>query len=57
LSIEDILQSISGLSAKDLEDLLHKRQAEDKALRTLWIAALRKEREARRLQREVAHVN
>jgi hypothetical protein len=51
---DDLIQSIQQLSAKELESLLQKRQAEDKALRALWRAAVAREREERRQLREVA---
>jgi hypothetical protein len=49
---EELLQSVQQLSVKELEALLQKRQAEDKALRVLWRAALAREREERRQARE-----
>jgi len=49
---EALLKSVQQLSAKALEKLLQKRQAEDKALRVLWRAALAREREERRQARE-----
>jgi hypothetical protein len=49
---DSLVQSFQKLSAKALEALLQKRQAEDKALRVLWRAALAKEREERRQTRE-----
>lgn len=49
---EDLLNSVQRLSADELEALLAKRRAEDKALRVLWRAALAREREERRQARE-----
>jgi len=48
----DLVRSVQTLAADDLEKLLLKRQAEDKALRVLWRAALAREREERRQVRE-----
>src|SRR5262245_7516221 len=53
-SIEDLVKSVRELSAADLERLLLNRQAEDKALRTLWRAALAREREERRQVQEAS---
>jgi hypothetical protein len=52
MSPDDLIRSVQNLSTDDLEKLLQKRQAEDKALRVLWRAALAREREERRQQRE-----
>jgi hypothetical protein len=52
---EELIESLHQLSAKELEELLHKRQAEDKTLRALWRAAVGRERQARRQAREAAH--
>jgi hypothetical protein len=49
---EDLIQSVQQLSSNELERLLNRRQAEDKALRVLWRAAVAREREERRQQRE-----
>jgi hypothetical protein len=49
---EALIESLHQLSAKELEDLLQKRQAEDKALRVLLRAATAREREERRQARE-----
>jgi hypothetical protein len=54
---EKLIQSVRQLSSKELERLLHKRQAEDKALRVLWRAAIAREREDRRQQREGTHAS
>ena len=54
MQTEELLKSVRTLSAKQLEELLEKRQAEDKALRVLWRAAVAREREERRLRRENA---
>jgi hypothetical protein len=51
MATADLIHTIKTLSAKDLERLLQERQAEDKALRTLWRAARAREREQRRLRR------
>jgi hypothetical protein len=53
--IETILGSLQELTAETLERLLAKRQAEDKALRTLWRAAVAREREERRQAKEAGH--
>jgi hypothetical protein len=52
MATETLLKSVQRLSAKELERLLNKRQAEDKALRVLWRAALAREREERRQSKE-----
>jgi hypothetical protein len=54
MATEEILKSVTQLSAADLEAELQKRQAEDKALRALWRAARAKEREEQRQAREAA---
>jgi hypothetical protein len=54
MTCEALIESVRQLSAEKLEQLLEKRQAEDKALRVLWRAALAREREERRQQREKA---
>jgi hypothetical protein len=51
-STKQLIESVRKLSSKDLEALRLKRQAEDKALRALWRAAIAREREERRQQRE-----
>jgi hypothetical protein len=48
----DLIQSVQQLSVKELEDLIAQRQADDKALRVLWRAAVAREREERRQARE-----
>jgi Arc/MetJ family transcription regulator len=50
-----ILESLQALKSKELRALLEKRQAEDKALRVLLRAAIAREREERRQQREASH--
>jgi hypothetical protein len=50
---ESILEAVQRLSAKELEELLSRRQAEDKALRALWRAALARERAERRQRQEI----
>jgi hypothetical protein len=52
---EDLIEAVRNLSSKELEKLLLRRKAEDKALRSLWRAALSREREERRQAREAAH--
>jgi hypothetical protein len=54
---ESLVESVQRLSATELEKLLQKRQADDKALRVLWRAALAREREERRQAREVGHAD
>lgn len=49
----DLIASLKELSSHDLETLLQERQAEDKALRVLWRAALARERAERQQQREM----
>ena len=57
MSMSEILRSLvptlQQLTSRELEKLLAQRQAEDKALRVLWRAALAREREQRRQAREV----
>lgn len=45
---ESFLSTIQQLSAHEIEELLQRRQAEDKALRALFRAVLAREREERR---------
>jgi len=52
MATEELLKSVQRLSAKAIGELLDRRQAEDKALRVLWKAALAREREERRQRRE-----
>jgi hypothetical protein len=49
---DELIQSVRQLSSKELDELLRRRQAEDKALRVLLRAAVAREREERRQQRE-----
>jgi hypothetical protein len=49
-----LIECLRKLSARELEELLRRRQADDKALRALWRAALAREREERRQAREAA---
>ena len=49
---DDLIHSVQQLSSKELEGLLQKRQAQDKALRVLLRAAVAREREERRQRRE-----
>ena len=53
---DTLIRSVRELSSRQLEALLGKRQAEDKALRVLWRAALAREREERRQMREAETV-
>jgi hypothetical protein len=54
----DLIQYVRQLTASQIEALLHERQAEDKALRTLWRAARAREREQRRqVREEVPHAS
>jgi hypothetical protein len=48
---DSILSTVRRCSAKELQRLLDRRQAEDKALRVLWRAAVVREREERRIAR------
>ena len=52
--ISDLIESVQQLSSADLDKLLRQRQAEDKALRVLWRAAIAREREQRRQDREAS---
>ena len=52
-----LIQTVCQLSARELDTLLQRRRAGDKALRTLWRAALAREREERREKREVSHAS
>ena len=52
-----LIQTVCQLSARELDTLLQRRRAEDKALRTLWRAALAREREERREKREVSQAS
>ena len=54
---KSLIETVRQLSAKELEQLLQKHKADEKALRALWRAALAREREERRLAREVAHAS
>jgi hypothetical protein len=49
---KSLIESVRQLSAEELEQLLRKRKADDAALRALWRAALSREREQRRQERE-----
>jgi hypothetical protein len=49
---ESLLSTVKKLSAKELQELLERRQADDKALRVLWRAAVARERAERRQGRE-----
>ncbi len=53
-NVETLIESVRSLSAAELLELLRQRQRDDKALRTLWRAAVAREREERRQAREVA---
>jgi hypothetical protein len=52
MSPDDLIRSVQTLSTDELEKLIQKRVAENKALHVLWRAALALEREERRQQRE-----
>jgi hypothetical protein len=52
--ITELVHAVQALSSDELEKLLSQRKAEDKALTTLWRAALAREREERRQARELA---
>jgi hypothetical protein len=41
----DLIEIVRRLSSDELETLMQQRQAEDKALRALWRAAIARERE------------
>jgi hypothetical protein len=51
---ETLIESVRQLTSQDLEVLLQKREADDKALRALYRAVITREREERRQQREEA---
>ena len=51
---DKLIRSVQQLSSKEIERLLQKRHAEDKALRVLWRAANAREREERRQKREAS---
>jgi hypothetical protein len=53
---DKLIQSVRRLGSKEIERLLQKRHAEDKALRVLWRAAIAREREERRARREAQAV-
>jgi hypothetical protein len=55
MQTDQLINSVQQLNAKEIETLLQKRQAEDKALRVLWRAAVAREREEHRQSREVLH--
>lgn len=50
--VEELLEKVQQLSSSALARLIEKRHAEDKALRTLWRAALLRERAERQSQQE-----
>ena len=52
---EKLLLSVQRLTSKELEKLLQKRQAENKALRVLWRAAIVREREVHRQRQEATN--
>ncbi len=52
MTVESLLPTIQQLSASELDELLQRRQAEDKALRALFRAVLAREREERRQGQE-----
>ena len=49
---DELIQSVHRLSSRELDELLRRRQAEDKALRVLLRAAVAREREEHRQQRQ-----
>jgi hypothetical protein len=55
MPIADLIESVQQLSSVELDKLLRQRQAEDKALRVLWRAAMAREREERRQLPELYH--
>jgi hypothetical protein len=55
MQTEQLVKSVQEVSAKEIETLLQKRQAEDKVLRALLRAAIAREREERRQAREAGH--
>jgi hypothetical protein len=55
MPVENLIEAVRNLTSKELEELLRQRQADDKALRALWRAALSREREERRQAREASH--
>jgi hypothetical protein len=54
MPVENLIETVRQLSSKELEELMRQRQADDKALRALWRAAISREREERRQAREAA---
>jgi hypothetical protein len=50
--MQELIDQIKRYSADDIESLISRRKAEDKALHVLWRAALAREREERRQLRE-----
>jgi hypothetical protein len=51
---DELLKSLKSLSSTELEELLRERQADDKALKILWRAAIARERASRKLAKEAA---
>jgi hypothetical protein len=60
-AVRNLNEAVRGLSSQEIEELLQRRKSEDKALRSLWRAALWREKQQRRearearLAREVVH--
>jgi hypothetical protein len=54
VAVDELIKSLRQLTARDLERLLAERKAEEKAIRTLWRAAVSREREERRQAREAS---
>jgi hypothetical protein len=52
VAIEDIIKTVQKLSSDQIQELIDKNEAEGKTLRTLWRAAIVRERHERKLQRE-----
>jgi hypothetical protein len=48
---DSVLETLQQLTAEELQKLLQNREADTKALRVLWRAALAREREERRQAR------
>jgi hypothetical protein len=49
MNAEALLTTVQQFSAQALQELLDRRQAEDRALRVLWRAAVARERQERKL--------
>jgi hypothetical protein len=53
----DLIEAVRKLSSEELEKLMRERQAEDKAIKALWRAAIAREREEYRQAQEAADAN